>query len=66
MVWSPVTVDVGCPLKAEHGAVELGGDLDVVDDDDVDVGDGLDISSRDKAGHCSERLNRSTEPDSGL
>jgi hypothetical protein len=27
------TVLVGCLLKAEHGAVELGGDLDVVHDD---------------------------------
>jgi hypothetical protein len=30
------TVGVGCLLKAEHGAVELGGDLDVVHDN-VDV-----------------------------
>ncbi|MGC2077739.1 MAG: hypothetical protein WA728_17260, partial [Xanthobacteraceae bacterium] len=45
-------VGVGWLLKAEHGAVELGGDLDVVHDD-VDVGDGLNISSRGKVGHCS-------------
>ena len=53
------TVGVGCLLKAEHGAVELSGDLDVVHDD-VDVGDGLNISSRDKVGHCSSPHKRSS------
>jgi len=33
------TVGVDCLLKAKHGPVELGGDLDVVHDD-VEVGDG--------------------------
>jgi hypothetical protein len=41
-----------CPLKAEHGAVELGGDLSVVHDD-VDAGNGLNISSWGKVRHCS-------------
>jgi hypothetical protein len=52
-IYTPVihrTVGVGCLLKAEHGAVELGGDFDVVHDD-VDVGDGLNIPSRGKVGH---------------
>ena len=48
------TVGVGCLLKAEHVAVELGGDFDVVHDD-VDVGDGLNIPSRGKVGHYSSR-----------
>ena len=60
------TVGVGCLLKTEHRAVELGGDFDVVHDD-VDVGDGLNVPSRGKVGHyfspqppceCGLRLNR--------
>ena len=54
---------VGCLLKAEHGAVEVGGDLDVVHDD-VDVGDGLNISSRGEVGHCSSPKRSSPNQDS--
>jgi hypothetical protein len=36
--------------EAEHGAVELGGDLDVVDDH-VEVGDRLHVALRRNSGH---------------
>jgi hypothetical protein len=60
------TVGVGCLLEAEHGAVELGGDLDVVHDN-VDVRDGLDISSRAEIAHLllSTRVRRLDGPQAG-
>jgi hypothetical protein len=42
------TLGVACLFEAEHGAVELGRDLDVVHDE-VDVRDGVDISLREKS-----------------